>query len=504
MKFQRPLRALAEHPGGTLIVKPTPAFQSMLLLAIAVLVAFSSVVYGLSEPGYGGDSTRYLDVAKNILFNKCVSTTDPLSGICTPHWGGNQFPGYPLLIALAGWLAGLNISDGMTEFAPAIIIMQSIFMAAVVYRMGRAVTFFSGNFLIGCSAALAIGYSPLHFAWSRWILTELTSTAITLWLLAELLICLKKNRLEILPVAIPLIAGFFVRYDSITLCAAVAAAGFMLHRPVEAIRRGALIAILLAIPIIGWSARNIDRGLTVMPMADFGVGHMRGQGYYDWLGTWVSDLYNAAAAAYPISSRKYSKIVVPQDTYLSQGEEIRTKQLLEELSLLDGNEMPHRIEQAFAELGKERISNDPLGIRVILPIKRTLNIYLAPFYSYGWVIELGEESHKAWINGDTGALISIVLAKPITIGLKVIVTGYHVLVLLLFLGLLAGVRRKSSLLQPFLVVLAYVVAKTAFVVFLGQADPRLTIQPYAVMELAILLALWNFREVHFPWIWFKK
>ena len=46
---------------------------------IAVALTFASIAYGVADPGFGGDSGRYLAVGKNILFNGCVSTSEPAS-----------------------------------------------------------------------------------------------------------------------------------------------------------------------------------------------------------------------------------------------------------------------------------------------------------------------------------------------------------------------------------------------------------------------------------------
>ena len=451
--------------------------------------ALASILYGLAQPGFGGDSARYLAVGKNILFNHCVSIADPLSGACTPHWGGNQFPGYPLLIALAGWLAGLNVESTLREYAPPVIIIQSLLMAAAVYRLGRAVESYSGLSWVARATALIAGFSPLHFAWSRWLLTETLSTAITIWLFSELLICLHKQRLRIVPLALPLIAGFFVRYDSVTLCAAVAVVGFFLHRPVEAVRRGLVIAVLLAIPIAGWSARNVANGLNVVPMADYGVGHMRGQGYYDWLGTWVSDIYNAAAAAYPVTNRRYSRIVVPKDIFLDDVDAQKTNRLLAELSQYDGREMPLMIDDGFAELARNRRHQDPFGQWIKLPLKRAANMYFAPFYSFGWEIELGEGAQKAFVDRSFSTLFDVVTSAPVTIAQKAAISLYHFLVLILFIAFLVRRSRDGSVGLPIITAAVYVATKTVFTTYLGQADPRLTVQPYAIMEIVILLAL---------------
>jgi|GEM_PF-5200747 len=110
--------------------------EALALWALAAVVSVAGIAYGLADPGYGGDSTRYVTVARNILFNGCVSTAAPETALCTPHWGGNQFPGYPLLIALGGWLARLPADAGNEAFTPAIIVLQAVLAGLVAGRIG--------------------------------------------------------------------------------------------------------------------------------------------------------------------------------------------------------------------------------------------------------------------------------------------------------------------------------------------------------------------------------
>ena len=191
----------------------------------------SSIAYGAMEPGFGGDSARYILVAPNILFNGCVSISDPQTSACIPRWGGNQFPGYPVFMAIAGWLAGLKATAPSLTFAMPVIVLQAVTIGFAVAHLGRAVEELTNSRLAGLICALSVGFSPLQFAWSRWLLTETLSTALAIWVLAELLLSLRDRRLRILPLAIALAAGFFVRFDAIALCAAVVPVAFAVHSP---------------------------------------------------------------------------------------------------------------------------------------------------------------------------------------------------------------------------------------------------------------------------------
>ena len=173
--------------------EPTVA-QRAALAGICAAGLLSAIAYGLSDPGFGGDSGKYLTVAQNLLQNGCISLSPPSSGECLPHWGGNQFPGYPALIALAALLSGASGSADPAAFVPGTIALQSLLLAVASFRTAIATTRFSGAFRAGLLTAVLVSFSPLHFAWSRWILTEAAATAAVLWIFAELLLSLHRRK----------------------------------------------------------------------------------------------------------------------------------------------------------------------------------------------------------------------------------------------------------------------------------------------------------------------
>jgi len=52
-------------------------------------------------------------------------------------------------------------------------------------------------------------------------------------------------------------------------------------------------------------------------------------------------------------------------------------------------------------------------------------------------------------------------------------------------------RHGGTWRAPYYCVAAYVVVRTIFVVQIGQADPRLTIEPYALMACVMAMALFR-------------
>jgi hypothetical protein len=459
-------------------------------LAAGALVMVISIAYGVVEPGFGGDSTRYLLVARNILFNGCVSISEPRSGACIAHWGGNQFPGYPAFLAAAGFLAGLEAGANPADFAMPAIILQSATAGLAAARLGWAAERFTNAPRTGLICALVVGFSPLHFAWSRWLLTEMVSIAIAIWVLAELLLSLRDGRLRVVPLALALTVGFFFRFDAIALCAAVVPVAFFIHSPMTALRRGVVIAVLMALPVAAWSTRNVAHGLSVYPVPSYGLGHGKGQGYYDWLSTWVTDLYMGARAAYPAANRRYSQIKLAPQAYLDDKDRPIIDELLRRWGQHDGEAIPRWIDQKFHELTVERRHRDPMGTWLITPARRALFIWGAPAYSFGWNVELGDAAREHYAHGSWTGLLDVALKNPGKILAKIGVAMLHLMILGAFGILLLSQRAMAPNLRPVIwATSAYVLTKTVFVTLLGQADPRLSVEAYPFFEAVLVVAL---------------
>ena len=107
----------------------SPPYSYLVVFFIAVV---PRILVGALYPYIFGDwDTVYKFVAENILINHCVSQSLPSSGLCVPHWGGNQLPGFPFFAAVV-W-AVLGKSDW------AILAGQSVLAALAICWLMHAV-----------------------------------------------------------------------------------------------------------------------------------------------------------------------------------------------------------------------------------------------------------------------------------------------------------------------------------------------------------------------------
>jgi len=468
----------------------------MRLWAITLCVMIAIVALALPLRGYGGDTPNYIAVADNILFNGCTSRSPPVSADCVPHWGGNHFPGYPGLLVLAGLLSGRSLGDPEQQLDTPVILLNVILQTLAAWRFAAvAATLFGLSTARAALALVVLAALPLHVAFAGFLLTESPALAATVWLFAELLASLARGRLLLLPIAAALTAGLFLRYDAIALTLPVALTAFLIHPPATALRRGLLVALLVAIPAVGWTWRNVAVGLTALPRMDFGVGIGKPAGYLAWVATWSDRFYDGARAAYPLGNARYSAIVIPPRAFDSPAEQARVEDLFMALRAHEGAEFPDAIDEAFAALAAERRARAPLRHWLMLPLRRSAMMWIAPGFSAGFPVELGNDGRDRLTTGSWSARIAFISDNAFVFAVKGVLMFLRLVVILAFAASLwraVGTARAVGFL-----VLGYALAKTLFLVYQGIDEPRLVIQPLALMAATALLMHWSGRPPRF-------
>ena len=228
-------------------------------------------------PTAGGDADVYSTAAQNILSGCGVSLSDPASGACVPHFGGDQGPGYPFYMAAVWFLS--NHSDMAVRLVQAAVLAGAIGFAA--YAFATLVKSRGAGLTLG----LVLALSPLELAWPRYLQTETLALASVVCFFAVKLLSIRDNRLRIVALGVTLAAGTFIRLDLISLTIPVAVLAFALHDTRSALARGIVVALILAMPWGAWTIRNIAVGfprLYPTPMAT-PDGKCSPLGYTGWV-----------------------------------------------------------------------------------------------------------------------------------------------------------------------------------------------------------------------------
>ena len=431
------------------------------------------------------DGETYGIVADNIRLNGCVSVSDPKTGECAPHWGGNQSPFYPALIA-----AGRSIfPDGPRS----ILVFQSVLFLLAVLRLVYAVAEYARDRTPAIAVGLLLALSPGQMAWSRFVLTETLATAAAIWVLAECILSIREGRLRMWMISLGLILAVGARYDSVLLAFPVAYCGFVCHRPVAAISKGLVMALIIAIPIGAWTARNVSVGLSAVPNTLMKSGEPTPWGLLKWSDTWVTTLYEGTFS-YDIANNRFHAVNIDLSRFSDPFDRQRVEALIAELRLHDGQPFPERVDRGFGELAAWRRTNYPLTTWVVVPLTRAANIWLNPLHSFGWPTGLGRQfpaSDRANFAGGLASRLDVVLRYPVQAAGKGVITAYRYLVLAAFV-LIAVLAFRSVLPRSrHIVVLVglHAIIRTLVMAQQSSMDSRYVVPALAGLELAVAFGI---------------
>ncbi len=375
-----------------------------LLLAVALAAVVPRLIFVWAAPAMEGDGQVYATVALNILRNGCVSLSDPALGECAPHWGGNQLPGYPAFIALSWLLTG--------DWVTAPLVAQSLVFGVATAYVLRALLLAGNSLRVAVLAAAVLALSPTLVAWPRMLLTETLAVAAALWVLAALIRSIGEGRIRTVELGLAFAVGFFIRYDFALLAVPAALAGLYLHRPAEAIRRGAAIALIVALPFGAWTLRSVAAGLP--PLPPFGLtaaGEPLAPGVLRWMGTWIASPYDLPNSVWPVLTGDFGNIALPDRAFTLVSEQENVTALLAELARSQPGQVPAEIDRAFFDLAEAKQRAYPLQTWVGLPLRRAGEMWFSPLPSMGWPGEIGTGRSAllgAAKTGDVKALFQIV------------------------------------------------------------------------------------------------
>jgi len=462
----------------------------LVFAAIFMLALVPRLLFVLYEPQLGGDSYVYITVARNIFYHGCVSLSDPASGICEPHWGGNQLPGYPAFIALTWALFGES------ELVP--LVAQSVVVAIAI--MGVCMVIASTGFGLRAAGVVAVvlALSPSLVAWPRMLLTETITIGMGLWVFGELLRSIQLGRLTNLRLGIAFAVGLFFRYDFVLFLVPIVVAALHIHAPVAALRRVTIVLIIAAMPVAGWAARCIYVGLPLTP--PFGLtksGEQLPQGILAWMGTWIVNQYELPSSVWPLVTGKYTDLHLPDRAVADVEERARIDMLLMQLKAVHGTSVPDAIDDKFREIANARRARDPLQQWLFLPLRRLVTIWSNPFASMGWPAELDArtraQASDVLKNPSVENLFALLSEHPTTVVLKALVTAYRYFVLVMLAALcgvicfasFSAIRIAVVLAASFVVVRSIVFSATILV------ETRYLAMSLALIDVVVALGLWH-------------
>lgn len=433
-------------------------------------------------PAVSGDWETYRIVVENILINGCVSLSVPAGGACAPHWGGNQLPGFPAFIALVWSLT-------TKSWYPVALMHSALFACATTYLFCALRGALPGR-SVALVAALLVALSPLTIPWARFTLTETLTLAATIWLFSELIWSLSERKLRLWSIAAAFAIACFLRYDSILLSLPIAFVGFYLHRPWVAIKRGAVIVLIAAVPLGGWWVRSVAAGLGPLPQTNFSpiIGALP-KGYLAWGETLVRNQYEAKSWIYPIHKATYSTIRIDPAIYSNREERQRVEALLSELAAYDNQPFPGHIDAVFLEIANARRARDWLDYYFIRPFSHASTLWFNPLNSAGWPVSLNQ-------SGNGHSLLALAIENPLSATVKASTAIYRLLLMLLAVGFAAwALLVNIGLLRPIILsAVLYATGRTVFLASFNFMENRYVIEAVPLLEVAVILGIWLLLE----------
>jgi hypothetical protein len=461
----------------------------LVTVAVITIALVIRLIFAFEHPSGGGDWDIYATVAQNILNGCGVSLSTPGGLECTPHFGGNQLPGFPAFVAAIWWLT--NYSD------MAVRVTQTLCYVAGLAWLMRAVLALTKASHFSILVGLILAISPLQVAWPRFMQTETLALATNIWVSAELLFSLAEKRVRIIPLGLSLIAAIFTRLDGVLLCAPSVLVFFLIYRPNQAFRKIILLGLIVVFPLAIWAARNVTVGLPVMPQGMvLPKNAPTPHGYIEWCRTWMTEEYQRPGAMYPVNRMIYSGIVIDDRAYDNLEEKNEVELWLDELKQYDSQPFPHDIDARFSRLAEERAARSYYRAYISNNVRRALALWSNPFSSFAWPNELpGNFGHQARLevarSGISGVL-TLAASLPFEATTKALTAAYrYILIGMTLIAFFYAARGHLNEVtrQVILLVTVAVIARTLFFALTNNVETRYTVELVPWMELAVLFAL---------------
>jgi len=431
-------------------------------------------------PFYSGDTAYYEELARNWLYHRVYGFYS--NGQLLPS--DARAPGYPAFLAGIYFLAGTGRKAVM--LAQAFVDLATCVLAAAVADGLAAGTPDASR---GRVAAAALWLTVLCPFTANYAAVPLTEVLATFFTTLALLIFLSPAAMQINRIAsnrnllgavrawfaggFVIGLGTLVRPETpLLLAAALIVLWLRYGRPAN--WRGLTVATLwtivgLLLPLAPWAARNavsLGRVQFLAPRYAETYGDVLPTGFYAWTKTWMFRFRDAYLFTWKLPSQPIDLNNLPSYAVDSAEEFSRVASLLDRYNRAHG--MTHTFDLEFAELARERAKRHPIRTYVSIPIERaaamwfTPRITLLPYSGRLWPLA---ESHR-----------SNPIDFEVTLGLALLNVLY------IALGLAAA---WSWRLNPgVLLIVAFVVLRTAFLTQLQTCEPR-----YVLVCFPALLAI---------------
>src|SRR5712664_1018538 len=452
-----------------------PALLAGLLLRLFFIWRF---------PFYSGDTPYYEELARNWLYHGVYGFYS--HGQLVPS--DARGPGYPAFLAGIYFLAGTGRKAVM--LAQAFIDLATCVLAAGIADRLAAGAPAETRSRVAAAALWLTALCPFTANYTAVPLTEVLATFITT---LALLIFLSPAGMALDRIAsnrdlfraarnwfaggLVVGLGTLVRPETPLLLIAVMIMLWLRYRRPANWRMLAVAALWMVVglllPLAPWAARNavnLGRVQFLAPRYAETYGDVLPTGFYAWTKTWMFRFRDAYLFTWKLPSQPINLKNLPAYAMDSPEERSHVASLLDRYNRIPG--MTRALDLEFAELARERSRRHPIRTHLWIPIERaaamwfTPRITLLPYSGRLW------PPRESWHSGP--------IDFEVTLGFA--------LLNILYVGMAIAAAWSGRANPGILLILAFIVIRTAFLTQLQTCEPRYVLVCYpAVLALGAQL-----------------
>jgi 4-amino-4-deoxy-L-arabinose transferase-like glycosyltransferase len=328
------------------------------------------------------DTDVYADLAANLFHHGVYGTSEAGPGLGGPIDPTLiRLPGYPIFLGLvfavfgAGNMRAVLLAQIAIDLAGCRLI-ASFVREQVGARAGTIAIF------VAALCSFTAGYSTIA-------LTECLSVfavSLAMWATGRVLRAQGggvRDRKAAVWAACGMAKAMLLRPDGALLSVAVVVAiawyGWRQGRLGMAMKTAAVCAVLAAIPLVPWAARNWRTFHVFQPLAPRRVndpGEPVNYGFYRWMSTWSVDLVSTGNVFWRVGTETIDVNDLPSRAFDSAAQRAETAELLAEYKV--NKTVTPELDARFGALAGERMREHPWLCRVWVPGLKVADMWLRP------------------------------------------------------------------------------------------------------------------------------
>ncbi len=416
-----------------------------------------------------GDSILYQEIAQNWVHEGVYG----LSTETTPRPTMIRLPGYPLVLAALGLLFDplLKADPGtLRSFLPVLYLQVAVDLMTCGLSAWVARRLFGQR--AGWAALVLACLCPFTANYTAVPLTEtftLFTTVAAYWFLLRRME--RRGGKDLLGLCAMLSFSILLRPDQGLLAAAVLP--FLWNGEAKSLpgraRPVVLAALLVAMPFVPWTLRNLHTFGVFQPLAPRlanDPGDAVPRGFQRWYRTFGIDFSTTQDAYWKYPEEPVKPDDLPARAFDSPAQREETRELLHEAAAFTQSNA--RLDAQFATLAAERIGAHPVRYYVLLPMARLADMLLHPR------VEMLPVDDRWWkYRAHPGQTIFACAYAALNL-------GYIVLALT---GMRLARRRRSMSVSSGIIVsmCVYLLLRCALLLMLDNAEQRYTLEFFPVL-----------------------